>query len=152
MYVSTGELMIAHPTTRRLYIATIVACSGTCCKESLTTKGKNSSASILRSMIDTNHLFRTKTSDAIGRELVVSVPPSTSDTLWARRIPDLRPCLGCPASAFVYHRKPWDHYIQFQCVMSTDVLHEIHPRGPRFPVSGNHGRTTIDKAVQARQE
>lgn len=39
--------------------------------------------------------------------------------------------------------------------MSTDVLHEIHPGGPRFPVGGNHVRirpTTNDKAVQAGQE
>jgi len=39
--------------------------------------------------------------------------------------------------------------------MSTNVLHEVHPGGPRFPVGGNHVRirpTTDDKAVQAGQE
>jgi hypothetical protein len=27
--------------------------------------------------------------------------------------------------------------IQFQRIMSTDVLHEVHPRGSHFPVSGD---------------
>ena len=39
--------------------------------------------------------------------------------------------------------------------MSTDVLHEIHPGGPRFPVGGDHVRIrprTGHKAVQTGQE
>jgi hypothetical protein len=36
--------------------------------------------------------------------------------------------------------------------MSTNVLHEVHPWGPRFPVSGHDWRTVNDEAVQARQE
>lgn len=54
-------------------------------------------------------------------------------------------------------RKGGPSYIQFQRVMSTDVLHEIHPGRPRFPVGGDHVlriRSTADdgRAVQAGQE
>lgn len=65
------------------------------------------------------------------------------------RFPIYVPVWAVSASESGYRRRP-EVPLQFQCIMSTDVFHEIHPRGPRFPVDGDHGRTTIDIAVQAR--
>lgn len=74
MYVSAGELRIAHPTKRRLYIATMVACSGSWRKESLTNTGENRIENLQDrdSIKETDHQFPTKMSGATDRELVAN--------------------------------------------------------------------------------
>jgi hypothetical protein len=89
MYVSAGELRIAHPTKRRLYIATIVACSGMWRKESLTIrKGNRVEKHPLWGFYDrdADHQFPTKTSGATGRELVASAQPLMSRMRYVREI------------------------------------------------------------------
>jgi hypothetical protein len=80
MYVSAGELRIAHPTKRRLYIATMVACSGSWRKESLTIRRKIRIEKLQDrdSIKETDHQFPTKMSGATDRELVANAQPLVS--------------------------------------------------------------------------
>jgi hypothetical protein len=56
---------------------------------------------------------------------------------WRDRFLNYSPAWAAPLHQRLAIRGSTTVPIQFQRIMSTDVLHEVHPWGPRFPVSGH---------------